>query len=198
MDKTKREQIQQFNTKKLEENSVQQVQTASNNVQDKIAEKATDTKEHKEQEKKLQEETEKELQSQKERNANIVQLAGTHAEKVSNSINDAVETPRTWVENLPHPGGITAIIAILMFFVFAVIPVNVDGDTRLKLLWLTMIGRTTLTNKINDGTIPGSSGKVVPPPALPAPKQEILEMKPFTFSVSDNDIISFSQLFNLD
>lgn len=45
-----------------------------------------------------------------------------------------------WAENLPTPGGNLALVLILVFFAFAVIPVN-GGNTRLQLIWLVLTGQ---------------------------------------------------------
>lgn len=50
-----------------------------------------------------------------------------------------------WLASAPTPGGIGVLILALLFFLWAIVPVNAAGDTRLKLLWYTLIGRTQFT-----------------------------------------------------
>jgi len=49
-----------------------------------------------------------------------------------------------WFSNLPTPGGLATIIIILIVFVMAIVPVDASGTTRLKLVWLTLTGKTHL------------------------------------------------------
>lgn len=49
----------------------------------------------------------------------------------------------SWVEGLPTPGGNLALLLILLFFAFAIIPVN-GGATRLELIWLVLTGGADL------------------------------------------------------
>ena len=48
-----------------------------------------------------------------------------------------------WVEGLPTPGGNLALLLIILFFAFAIIPVN-GGATRLELIYLVLTGRADL------------------------------------------------------
>lgn len=49
----------------------------------------------------------------------------------------------TWAANMPTPGGNLALLLILLFFAFAIIPVNA-GKTRLQLIWLVLTGGADL------------------------------------------------------
>ncbi len=54
------------------------------------------------------------------------------------------EPAANWFANLPTVGGLATIVILLVVFVMAIVPVNEDGDTRLKLVWLTITGKTHL------------------------------------------------------
>jgi len=47
-----------------------------------------------------------------------------------------------WLEGRPKPGGIATLLIIISVFLLAIVPVNANGDTRLKLIWLTLTGKT--------------------------------------------------------
>lgn len=49
----------------------------------------------------------------------------------------------SWAENIPTPGGNLALVLMLLFFAFAIIPVNA-GKTRLQLIWLVLTGNADL------------------------------------------------------
>lgn len=44
------------------------------------------------------------------------------------------------INNLPTPGGLFPLIAALLFFVFAIVPVGAQGSTRLELIWRVLTG----------------------------------------------------------
>jgi hypothetical protein len=78
--------------------------------------------------------------------------ARLEAEANKSALQQALDTPggiarRTsnWIASAPTPGGIGVLVLALLFFLWAIIPVNAAGDTRLKLLWYTLIGRTQFT-----------------------------------------------------
>lgn len=55
-------------------------------------------------------------------------------------LSDAVGS---WAANAPTPGGNLALVLLLLFFAFAIIPVNA-GKTRLQLIWLVLTGGANL------------------------------------------------------
>lgn len=77
------------------------------------------------------------------------------------------------VAALPTPGGLGLIILALVFFVFVIVPVNANGDTRFALIWRALTG---------GATIPAGPRKrhaqalaaVQAQPASPSPVQAIL------------------------
>ena len=68
----------------------------------------------------------------------------------------------SWVEGLPTPGGNLALLLILLFFAFAIIPVN-GGATRLELIYLVLTGGADLptnaagTSGNTQASTPGAS-----------------------------------------
>lgn len=44
------------------------------------------------------------------------------------------------INALPTPGGLAPLIAALLFFVFAIVPVGAQGSTRLELIWRVLTG----------------------------------------------------------
>lgn len=48
-----------------------------------------------------------------------------------------------WVEDAPTPGGNLALVFLIVFLAFALIPVNA-GRTRLQLIWLVLTNQATL------------------------------------------------------
>lgn len=54
-----------------------------------------------------------------------------------------------WVSAQPTPGGIGLLVLVLIVLVWAMIPVNDAGATRLQLLWLTLTGRTRLRGRVD-------------------------------------------------
>lgn len=81
---------------------------------------------------------------QREEASNIqkVQDAG---QRVANSALNAVDAPVKWFENRPTPFGLGVIIAIIIVFLLAIVPVDDAGNTRLKLIFLTLSGKTHLS-----------------------------------------------------
>ena len=63
-----------------------------------------------------------------------------------------------WLANLPTPGGNLALLLILVFFAWAIIPVN-HGATRLQLIWLVLIGKADLMNQPDTSQGSSNGGK---------------------------------------
>ena len=66
----------------------------------------------------------------------VTQLA-QDAGRVSSQLTD-------WIASLPTPGGIMALVFALLFFVWVIVPVNGNGDTRLFLFWKVLTGQTQI------------------------------------------------------
>jgi hypothetical protein len=68
-------------------------------------------------------------------------------------------------------GGIGLLVAILIFLLFVLVPVNSQGDTRLKLLWYMLNGKAVLQGRVTptgvstSGAPPASGTTGTPPPA---------------------------------
>lgn len=54
-----------------------------------------------------------------------------------------------WASSWPTPGGIGLLLVILFVLLWALIPVDDQGYTRLQLLWFTLMGRTQLQGSQN-------------------------------------------------
>lgn len=52
-----------------------------------------------------------------------------------------------WLVAQPTPGGVGALVFVLVVLVWAMVPSNEQGYTRLHLLWLTLTGRTQLKDR---------------------------------------------------
>lgn len=66
-----------------------------------------------------------------------------HEERNAKSARAPFDALSAWVEGLPTPGGNLALLLIILFFAFAIIPVN-GGATRLELIYLVLTGRADL------------------------------------------------------
>jgi hypothetical protein len=121
------------------ETAIQKAARKGNKSAKKVADKAETPEEKAAREE--QERVEAEAEAERER-----------AEANKTALQQALDTPggiarRTsnWIASAPTPGGIGVLVLALLFFLWAIVPVNAAGDTRLKLLWYTLIGRTQFT-----------------------------------------------------
>lgn len=48
------------------------------------------------------------------------------------------------IGSLPQPGGIGLLLLTILFIVFALVPMNASGDTRIQLIWLAIRGKVAL------------------------------------------------------
>lgn len=65
-----------------------------------------------------------------------------------------------WASNIKTPGGIGLLLLAIFILLWAVVPVN-GGKTRAQLFWLTLTGRTRMTDTPDAGgtyTDPGATG----------------------------------------
>lgn len=69
-----------------------------------------------------------------------------------------LEPAVNWFANVPTPGGLATILIILVVFVLAIVPVDASGTTRLKLVWLTLTGKTHLKYEEDKAFGGGGSG----------------------------------------
>jgi hypothetical protein len=90
-----------------------------------------------------EEEAERKKQEEEERANAVIQVKNVVA-NTGQAAQKAVEPVHQLIINAPTPGGIASILLVIGFFLLAVVPVNPQGDTRLKLIWLTLTGKTHL------------------------------------------------------
>lgn len=65
---------------------------------------------------------------------------------------------RAYLGQVPQPGGIGLILFIILFILFAIQPMNAEGDTRISLLWLGLWGKVKLpTSSSLDVSVGASS-----------------------------------------
>jgi hypothetical protein len=92
------------------------------------------------------------------------------AVNLGTSIADRASPVGNWLASKPTPGGIATLLILICVFLIAIVPVNAQGDTRLKLLWLTLTGKTHIDyTKTGQGTQnaqnadTSQTGSAVPP-----------------------------------
>ncbi len=171
IDATKIDKIKAFNTKQAEKNTNKSEALLQSSPKpppppgmskdELIAEEAARTKAVRDKEK-VDEAARK---KQEEEKATLLEKSKLQADKALELAKSTTQEPRKWLESLPTPGGIATIIVILLFFLFAVIPVDSQGNTRLKLLWLSIRGNThlayteTTASPTKEVISPSASGK---------------------------------------
>lgn len=151
MDDTKSQQIVNFNKKmeeakqlKLDADIAASKLKIQKNEAELIAEKAKLTPEE---QKRIVDEQEAAKQKELQDNAikagmqKGVDIAGNAQQTISGTVSPI----KQWIANQPTPGGVGGLLAILIFFLFVIIPVDSTGRTRLQLLWATFTGRTHLS-----------------------------------------------------
>lgn len=83
-----------------------------------------------------------------------IQKTQQAAQAAANAALDSTEGPTRWLEQVPTVFGLGVILAIIGVFILAVVPVDSSGNTRLKLIWYTLTGKTHLSYQ---GTSTGGS-----------------------------------------
>lgn len=78
---------------------------------------------------------------QKQEGKAIDQVQQSGAGAVKGAL-DTMQPPIRWLESIPTPMGIGTILALIVIFLMAVVPVDTAGNTRLKLIWYTITGKT--------------------------------------------------------
>ena len=106
-------------------------------------------------------------------------LATKAGQAVNHAIGGTLDPAKRWIEGLPTPGGIGLMLLVLVFFIFAIIPVN-HKRTRFQLIYLTLTGAETLDDGVYDGqtvsppspTAPSAPGGIIggPNPGNPFPQ----------------------------
>lgn len=69
---------------------------------------------------------------------------GERVNVIGDALGDAGAGIQRWASNLPTPGGIGILLLVIFIMMWAIIPVDKAGYTRMQLLWLTVTGRTHL------------------------------------------------------
>ena len=159
-------------------NATQPVSDNRRIIQEKAAEDPLEQQRLRDEEQRDREETER---------IDAVEALTAATSNLIDNVNARVNPVKDWIARQPTPGGILALIAFIMFFVFAAIPVNQMGQTRLYLLWQTLLGRThmqyresTPIGEVNSSGIQvtGASGTFgdayTPPTTSPQVTQSIL------------------------
>lgn len=77
----------------------------------------------------------------------------------ANNVVGAVQPLADRVSNLSTVGGIALLLVILAILLFVIVQVNAKGDTRLKLLWYMLNGKTKLEGRV----VPTAAGETATP-----------------------------------
>lgn len=163
--------------------------------------KAQDTQEAKA-EKERQELEEKRQQDIQDKQHDLLMQAGKKVDDGQTAVANAASPFVTWLGKQPTYGGIGSLVAIIVFFLLAVVPVNANGDTRLKLIYLTLTGKTQLQyeGNVSSGDFGNSSNSsnsnnnngnntVIPIPVTPTPI--IPFITPVTPTLPTNNVAVF-------
>lgn len=76
--------------------------------------------------------------------------------KIANSLNRRIKPMSDYIGNLPVPGGLGTMFLLNLLFLGLVVPANSQGYTRAQLLWLTLMGRTTIPTTTTPDPVPAS------------------------------------------
>ncbi len=106
---------------------------------------------------------EQEARKQQAKNADLIHKGFYASGIVPNKAADTVERARNWLANLPTPGGNGALLLVLLGFVAFIVPVS-GAYTRAQLFWLSLLGRTSLTD--SKGSEPAVHPTVAPDPTV--------------------------------
>ncbi len=115
---------------------------------------------------------------------------GGVASSVSETISEKIDPTAQKIGSMPTPGGLGLLVAILLVLLWIVIPVNTQGDTRLKLLWYTLGGRTTLTGAINPslGSGQGAGSSLQASDTSAGPVQQDVTASAVSFTATDSPV----------
>ena len=58
------------------------------------------------------------------------------------------------VPNLPTPGGIGLLLLIVLVLLFAIVPMNANGQTRLQLMWNVLAGKAQFASTAQQSAAP--------------------------------------------
>jgi hypothetical protein len=83
-------------------------------------------------------------------------ILGKRAQTVWDRIGNGIKPIADRLANVPEPTGIGGLFMLNLLFLFAIVPANSQGFTRLQLLWLTLMNRTVLPEEITPEVVPNS------------------------------------------
>ena len=116
----------------------------------------TETVEQQKREKEVEREAKQEEKRIAEERATIkgtrrvaTQALYSQARSVSDSATRTTGRLVDTMTQLPTPGSVGGLVAILCILLLTIVPANAAGDTRLRLLFYTFLGRTTLQGAVN-------------------------------------------------
>lgn len=99
---------------------------------------------------------------------NIQKIATGQAANIAEGIGSRAAPAGNWMASRPTPGGIATLLIIISIFLLAVVPVRVGGPTRLKLIWLTITGKTHIDYSA-DPTVSSNNQQSFTVPTSPVP-----------------------------
>jgi hypothetical protein len=133
-------------------------------VKEQITEKAIDTREQLAIENAMLRNEQLRLKVEKEKQAGVIDKVSLATDEAKEKIAQVAAPGVRFLSSLPTPGGIGVILFIIVIFLMAVIPVNAQGDTRLKLIWLTLLGRTHLAySNVTQSSSGNTNNSVITP-----------------------------------
>lgn len=105
-------------------------------------------------------------QERKRQQSKALNVASRVSSTVQSSVTDPVINKAGMVvdkvSSLKTVGGIGLLLAILIFLLFVVVPVNGQGDTRMKQFWYMLNGRAHLQDSSQSGANSSNSTSVTP------------------------------------
>lgn len=143
---TKAQNISTFNAKHADANST------GDDKSDKIKQAATNDMATKAAAAKQAAAAKAATEEQKRQDANHAQALLMAAQAGQEQLANTARPAATWLANLPTPGGILLLLVIIGFFLLVVVPVDKAGNTRFKLILLTLRGNTHLSYEDGSGT----------------------------------------------
>ncbi len=172
---TRAEKIEQFNVKQTQKESrqpnltelVKGKELPEITTEQAIQGKAQETKQARTQQKQQAQEQAEEDKQQAQQTQHALKQATTVVSEAGKPISDKVDTAKKWLTSIPTPGGILTILLVIALIVLAISPIDSTGMTRLKLMWLTLTGKTQLDYTSNPqygggagGTFSGKGGDI--------------------------------------
>ena len=135
------------------------------------ATKSQQTKEQEKQEKQAEKARVQAEKEQKEKQDKLQEAQRTFVTNISDKVNDGVEVLKDTTDKInvmPTPGGIAFLLAVIIFFIWAIVPTS-DGHTRLELLFYTIMGRTSLVGGASGDFSATSQAQTIPIPSVTIP-----------------------------